>query len=902
MQQRLTLDQDTSMELTPGTRLGHYEILGLLGEGGMGRVFRALDVRLDRPVAIKVLRAHAATDPDYLARFDREARLLAALNHPNIATLHGLDETDGLLYLVLELVPGQTLARRLGEGALPLREALAVCKQIAEALEAAHDRGIIHRDLKPGNVMLTPDGKVKVLDLGLARSANSLPPPDSSTAPVEAQTREGVVLGTPGYIAPEQLRGGPTDRRCDLWAFGCVLYEAITGRRAFQGATFSDTLAAVAARPSVLGSLSASVPPRVADLLRRCLQEDPRKRLRDAGDARIELEEAIAELERGATTPGTGPAPRSRWRRWPLLAVPVVAMLAFALGKWMQAPAVRDWSGQLLLGGATRAFLPRLSPDGQWLAFIVLHEQQAQVGVMKLDSGEWWVLTRHRGRGQVISVCWSLDSTRLYFDRFFDVPVGVYSVSPLDRNPEGARELLVVKDADSPQVVADGSLIVGKLDDEGHYRLNRHSPNEALRAVGPPIEFNLGWASPVRALHTRNAVVFCGKVLDGKAPPQRRFYLLDLDRDDYRPLWDRNVLLDFVPLAVSPRDDFACTVLEAEDAFHILRIPLTGSRPPEPMLTLTTPVWGMEVDGAGGIYLDQIHRPLEVIRFAAPASAGAPAPGLLPVERIAEPSLWRETGTIGRPLQLPDGRVLLPSKVVGRDRLLVAFPGKDAVPLLDDSRFETAPPTTLVGPRRLALVAGSGKESRLRLASLEDDDVRLEPVELGVAGEGVTALASSPDGQTLYYVQARQVHEVPTDGSRPPRKLEAGDGVAVYPATGALLLQRFERAGVRLFRLPRPAGRLEEVKVKQGSSRLVPLAMGGGAIHRDGRVLVASTSKDAWFWRPAILSAEGEPRPIPAAFDGDLYPAGWSNDGRVLGMGYSLRSELWRLRPAATRP
>ena len=198
----------------------------------------------------------------------------------------------GARYLVMELVPGQTLAQRLARGPLPASEALAVGKQIAEALEAAHDKGIIHRDLKPGNVMLTPDGKVKILDFGLARSVETVPLPAGSTGPDELQTREGVVVGTPGYVAPEQARGGPVDRRCDLWAFGCVLYEAITGRRAFQGATFSDNLAAVAARSTVCGSLPAWVPPRVADLLRRCLQEDVKKRMRDAGDARIELEEA----------------------------------------------------------------------------------------------------------------------------------------------------------------------------------------------------------------------------------------------------------------------------------------------------------------------------------------------------------------------------------------------------------------------------------------------------------------------------------------------------------------------------------------------------------------------------------------------------------------------------------
>jgi hypothetical protein len=202
----------------------------------------------------------------------------------------------------------------------------------------------------------------------------------------------------------------------------------------------------------------------------------------------------------------------------------------------------------------------------------------------------------------------------------------------------------------------------------------------------------------------------------------------------------------------------------------------------------------------------------------------------------------------------------------------------------------------MAGPRHLVFLVGSGQQRRLRLATLEDDSVRLEPVDLGVSGEGLTALAASPDGKMLYYVQTRQVHEVPADGSQPPRVLEPGDGVAVYPATGELLIQRFEKAGVRLFRLPRPAGRLQEVRVDQGSLRLAPVAIGGGVVHQDGRVLVTSTSKDSWFWRPAILQRSGELQSLPAAYDGDIYPAGWSKDDRVLGMGYSLRSELWRMR------
>jgi hypothetical protein len=901
------------MKLTSGTRLGPYEILGPLGAGGMGQVYRARDVKLDRPVAIKVLRDDCAHDPDWLARFEREARLLATLSHGNIATVHGLGEMDASRYLVMELVPGQTLAQRLTRGPLPVEEALAVCKQVAEALEAAHDKGIIHRDLKPTNVMLTPEGKVKILDFGLAKSAEPATESADSTAPYEGQTAEGVIVGTAAYMAPEQARGQPLDRRCDIWAFGCILYEAVTGKQAFARKTATDILAAVIEGTPAWESLPADVPPRIDGLVRRCLRKDPRQRLRDAGDIRLEIDEALAELASGpsALRPAT-----AQWRGWlwgPVLAV-AVALAAFALGRWWsvaggalvadravgEPPAGASWTGQLLLGGATQAVLPRLSPNGQWLAFIVIHEQQAQVGVMKLDSGEWWVLTHNRDRGQANGLCWSRDSTRLYFDRFSEAPLGVYSVSPLDRAPGGAREVLVVKEAHSPQVAADGALIVGKLDAEGNNRLHRQSANEALRAIGPPIE---GWLSPVRALHTRNAVVFWGKVLDGKAPPQRRLYLLDLDRDEYRPLGDQNLLLDNQSLAVCPRDDFACTVLQAQDAFHLIRIPLAGSSRSETLLTLMTRVVGLDVDGAGQIYLDQVQRPLEVIRFAAmPEGGDAAKPRLLPVERIAAPSLWRETvETIGHPLQLPDGRVLLPSKGAGRNRLLVALPGKDPMPLLDDSREETATPATLVGQRRLAFIAGSDKERRLRLAALEDDSVRLEPVDLGVPGEGVTALAASPDGKTLYYVQSRQVHEVPTDGSGPPRKLEPGDGVAVYPATGELLIQRFEKAGVRLFRLARPAGRLEEVQVKPGSLRLAPLLIGSGAIHRDGRVLVASTTKDSCFWRPAILQPGGELQPIPTTYDGDIYPAGWSKSDRVLAMGYAVRSELWRLIPSDAR-
>lgn len=320
------------MELTPGTRLGPYEILGPLGAGGMGQVWHARDVNLDRGVAIKVLHDAAAENRDWLARFDREARLLAALTHPNIAIVYGLDEIDGFRYIVMELVPGQTLSQRLSRGALPLDEALQVGRQLAEALEAAHDRGIIHRDLKPANVMLTPEGKVKVLDFGLAHSK---PPTDEHAdfaGQSEGQTWEGAILGTPAYMAPEQARGRTVDRRCDIWALGCVLFEALTGRPAFSGPTFHDTLAAVSEKSPDWKSLPPGVPPRAADLLRRCLQKDLQRRLRDAGDVRLELEDALAELRKGPSASSAisvrrtepisphGPRSAGETRRWSVIA------------------------------------------------------------------------------------------------------------------------------------------------------------------------------------------------------------------------------------------------------------------------------------------------------------------------------------------------------------------------------------------------------------------------------------------------------------------------------------------------------------------------------------------------------------------------------------------------------
>jgi serine/threonine protein kinase len=280
-----------------GRQLGPYRVTGLLGAGGMGEVYRARDTRLGREVAIKVLPRAFTADSDRLGRFEREARILAALNHPYIATIHGVEELNGVRALVLELVDGPTLAERIEDGPLPIKEAIDIMRQIADALEAAHDKGIVHRDLKPANVKLTTEGRVKVLDFGLATaSSNHGSAPDLSQAPTLAATAigEAVMVGTPAYMSPEQARGQAVDKRTDIWGYGCILYELLTGRGAFSGATISDVIAAVLEREPKWEALPQGTPRAIEHLLKKCLEKDVRRRLRDVGDARIALEDWLS--------------------------------------------------------------------------------------------------------------------------------------------------------------------------------------------------------------------------------------------------------------------------------------------------------------------------------------------------------------------------------------------------------------------------------------------------------------------------------------------------------------------------------------------------------------------------------------------------------------------------------
>jgi len=384
--------------MEPGRTLMHYRLVEKIGEGGMGVVWRAADTRLDRDVAIKILPDHFARDTERLARFEREAKLLAALNHPNIAAIYGVEHVDDVRFLVLELVGGESLDRTLLRGALPIDEALKVGEEIAAGLQTAHEQGILHRDLKPANIRRTPVGRVKILDFGLAKalmSRGASGDPAMSPTITHEGTIAGSILGTASYMSPEQARGKPVDRRTDVWSFGCVLYEALTGRRAFPGETISDVIARVIQTEPDWNELPAALPMTVRRLVQRCLHKDPDRRLRDIGDARLEIQEALTESPRGAQsdmTAGTAvPAQAAPPRRRFAVALAATLVLGLIAGGLLagllgtrlfgtaptatlvMAPAVRlDMALPVDAPLAVGSFVDplALSPDGRHLVYV----------------------------------------------------------------------------------------------------------------------------------------------------------------------------------------------------------------------------------------------------------------------------------------------------------------------------------------------------------------------------------------------------------------------------------------------------------------------------------------------------------------------------------------------------
>ena len=491
------------MALNVGDRLGHYDVTALLGEGGMGQVWQATDTQLNRQVALKILPDAFAADPDRLARFTREAQILASLNHPNIAAIHGIEEAEGTRALVLDLVEGPTLADRISKGPIPLDEALPIAKQIAEALEAAHEAGVIHRDLKPANIKVREDGTVKVLDFGLAKALDPTPQGDLDQSPTltAAATQMGVILGTAAYMSPEQAKGKLVDRRADIWAFGAVLFEMLTGRPLFEAGEISEMLASVVLKEPDLSAVGPDVPVALQSLLRRCLVKDPKRRLRDIGEARILLGDDAATREPlGHDVAGAqrGASQRARSRGLAFVATFAVgAAVAGALisgliegepgegdgitrfdvrapegysigstsgvavsqdGQRMvyAASAVtgdqrlflreRDQIEPVPLAGTENGLYPFLSPDGEWVGFFT----SGEIKVRALAGGAAATLAFGGSTG---GASWGPDGTivfSVWFDALYRIDAGGGELRRLTSPAEGTSLIW-------PEFLPDGS-------------------------------------------------------------------------------------------------------------------------------------------------------------------------------------------------------------------------------------------------------------------------------------------------------------------------------------------------------------------------------------------------------------------------------------------------------------
>ena len=459
------------MALSPGSRLGHYDVTSLLGEGGMGQVWQATDTQLNRQVALKILPDAFAADPDRLARFKREAQILASLNHPNIAAIYGIEEAEGTRALVLELVEGPTLADRITKGPIPLDEALPIAKQIAEALEAAHEAGVIHRDLKPANIKVREDGTVKVLDFGLAKQMPAEALSEATTETLVSMTRAGTFLGTLPYMAPEQLRGQPADARTDIWVLGLVFHEMVAGERPFNGRTSVELGSAILQEPPV--PCPRSVSPSTRAVIERCLAKDPTQRFERAGEVRA----AIGDLQAGTALIGALRSyGLSRWRLLGLsgAVVSLVALVALLFGGLLFAPDATTlpafvWVDQD--GGEERLPLPprlyshpRLSPDGTRLAVRVqpsIEEDGEQLlWVYDVATGEALRLTNEAVAWAPV---WTPDSRFILFG--WNVGGESYEMYSVPADGSGAPEALIPYDVGPTSefptsITPDGSTVI----------------------------------------------------------------------------------------------------------------------------------------------------------------------------------------------------------------------------------------------------------------------------------------------------------------------------------------------------------------------------------------------------------------------------------------------------------
>lgn len=871
----------------------------------MSDVYRAEDQKLGRAVAIKLIRSENATAPSRLARLEREARALAALNHPNVATLHGYETDVEHHFLVMELVPGETLHSRLGRGSLPFSEVVTIARQIAEALEAAHAIGVIHRDLKPANVMITPEGRAKVLDFGLAR-------PVSATR--DGVTVEGAILGTPAYMSPEQARGEVVDKRTDVWAFGCVLFELVCGNRAFGGKTVVDIIATVLTHEPDWSQLPAQTPPRLRALLQKLLRKNPHNRLHDIADARIELDDALT-----ANDPPVSPANRPT-RRATLLGLAgagVTAAGAFAAGWWgrprpqvqqlspsnetpVSAPeSPEGWEApELVLAGTEGENWPIISPDGQWLAYILFVGKQTQVGVLDLKTGNRQVLSTEENEGIVLNMCWSRDSRRVYYARHVGAPTGVYSKGLLD----GSAEKREIKDAGSPQILPDGSLLVGEYDKGTHrFQIVRLWPGDGTRRVYPLAMPLLLGGSGFVALPDGREVAMWHRPAD--APPNSPLVLalLDLETEKIRVL-SRDIQPGIYGHFLHGGDNrmvYAVTAGLHTDS-RVIAVPRESGGAKQTVFAPPATINGGSFAPDGSLYVSIWQETDELLRFH-PAKGGAP-------ERLGS------AAGLGV-LELPDGRILSTDHTLGRWCVMVRTPARDGkpgnppVPFMRQFEEPTALPGVVIDKEVLLLVGESERINPAIVNSNGQITYRFTHVRLPELPRSIT----SRDGKTVYYAMNDIVWGASRQRNVEPWLVCEGRTAALLD-NQTLLVTREQADGIQLWRVAlqpdgkpvRAEGEHLPFTTAKGAGKLwlndfYPLegAAVSGPDHTEKRIPILTMAGNSYFNIVALFDvAKRELAAVPLDYHGDVFNAVWDSKREyLLALGSPWQSKVWRYRP-----
>jgi hypothetical protein len=781
----------------------------------------------------------------------------------------------------MELLAGETLRERLAASAvMPVRKAVETAIQIARGLAAAHDKQLVHRDLKPENVFLTRDGHVKILDFGIAKGFFREPTEMSSAATetAAAGTDPGSVIGTAGYMAPEQVRAQTVDARTDLFALGAVLYEMLCGRRAFGGETAAETMTAILREdPPELVSMRAETPPALDRIVRHCLEKGPGERFQTARDVAFALESLSGP---GTTASARVDAvPRAR-RGWSAMAAAVAGLALLALGffgarAWLMPAPATEWTGAQL-GGPAFAQGPRVSPNGHMLAFIGMVGTNTEVAVMTPESGDWAVRTGRRKAGYVTSLSWSPDGNTIYFGLDATVPMGVYRIPSV-----GGREEPVLENASAPVALRDGSLIVRRLDAAGQHRLYQYWP-DTTRLKDLPLVVPL-FANATRALPDGRSAVVLGQHTAKGAAAGSHIYVVDLESGAItRLLSDQDEQGIGNSLAVTKDGDVIASIVKGQMA-RVVRFARDRRAPPVTLFTVTNGIGGLDVGPDGSIYAELVESPLVVMELAA---AGGRAEVL---------------GTItggppccGAAVVLPDGRLIVPGTPGGHRRLMIVERTKEPRPLVTTE--ESTAPLCMVGDSQIAFLVGPVNNRQIAIASAANGHINKR---IDFRKGEVTSLAASMNGETLYIgTAANMIWAQPVAGGD-PREFRKGASAALSPDERRLLVQVVEPPKSRLFEVPLDGSAEREIKLN-GPYDLTFDVLNSGSVGRNGRLLVPLSLPDNWYFRPGIVDlATGQMTLIPTDAFGDFHFLLWGpGEKTILAGSYPARTALWRFQSA----